>query len=273
VGAEDVVGQITSVDTVHNTFSLQNATASFTLPVDNTSTFFQFPSSLCAAPGFACLRANQIVSVDIGILSNGSIMARNVLFEDADNSDAEVEGMITATNAGSQQFNIVVLTISAAGTGLNIGDQATVHYAVAPQAPFDVDFTHADKTQLSTTGLLFAAPVDLSVGQQVSIRRSSTSSGVSLSADRVRLRSTRTTATVHSVGSPYIFLYNPISLFSGNGITQIQVQTSGPTIFSEKGNAVPFSDVFVSGVEAVRGPMFNVSGTRNLVATKVVIEP
>jgi hypothetical protein len=273
VGAEDVVGRVTSVDAVHNTFSFQNVTGSFSLAVDSTSTFFQFPSSVCATPAFACLRANQILSVDIGIRSDGSVVARNVLFEDADNSDAEVEGMITGTNVGLQQFSIVTLAISATGTGLNIGDPATVHYTVAPQTPFDVDFAHADNVQVSTTGFLFAAPADLSVGQQVSIRRNSTSSGNSINADRVRLRSSRITATVHTVGAPYIYLYNAPSIFSGNGVTQIQVQTSAPTIFSENGSAVPFSQVFVSGVVSVRGPLFNVGGTRTLVATKVVVEP
>src|ERR1035437_6445444 len=147
VGAEDVVGRVTSVDAVHNTFSFQNVTGSFSLAVDSTSTFFQFPSSVCATPAFACLRANQILSVDIGIRSDGSVVARNVLFEDADNSDAEVEGMITRTNVGLQQFSLVKRAISATGTGLNIGDPATVHYTVAPQTPFDVDFAHADNVQ------------------------------------------------------------------------------------------------------------------------------
>jgi hypothetical protein len=272
VGAEDVVGQVTSVDAAHNTFTLQNVNASYTLTVDSTTTFFQFPTS-CATPGIACLSANQILSVDIGILSDGAIDARNVVFEDANNSDAELEGMITSTNAGSQQFNIVTLAISASGTGLVIGEPATVHYTVAPQTPFAIDFIHAGSAPVSTTGFLFAAPTDLAVGQQVSIRRNNTSSGSSINADRVLLRSSRIAATVQTVGSPYIFLYNLPSIFSGNGITEIQVQTSTPTIFSENRVSVPFTQVFVSGTDSVRGPLFNVSGARTLVATKVVIEP
>ena len=97
-------------------------TGTFALTVDSTSTFFQFPSTLCTTSAIACLRLNQIVSVDISIGSSGAVVARNVVFEDADSSDTEVEGMITGTNAGSQQFSIVTLAISAAGTGLNIGD-------------------------------------------------------------------------------------------------------------------------------------------------------
>ena len=43
--------------------------------------------------------------------------------------------MITGTNVGQQQFSIVTLAVSATGTGLNIGDTATVHYTVAPTDP------------------------------------------------------------------------------------------------------------------------------------------
>ncbi len=116
-------------------------------------------------------------------------------------------------------------------------------------------------------------PTDLSVGQQVSIRRNSSSSGSSINADRVRLRSSRITATVRTVGSPYIYLFDLPSIFSGNGVAQIQTQTSAPTIYSENNVAKVFNDVFNQGVVSVRGPLFNNSGTRILVATKVVIEP
>jgi hypothetical protein len=273
VGAEDVVGQVTALNAANNTFSIQNVTGTFALSVDGTSTFFQFPSSLCAISTIACLRANQIVSVDISIGSTGAAVARNVVFEDGDNSDAEVEGMITGTNVGSQQFSIVTLAISGTGTGLNIGDMATVHYSiVSPQTPFDADFTHADKTSIDTSCCMFQSPTDLSVGQQVSIRRNSSSSGNSINADRVRLRSSRIAATVRSVGAPNLFLFNPPSIFSGNGISEIQAQTSTSTIFSENGSAIIFTEIPVSGVVSARGPLFNVAGTRTLVATKVVLK-
>ena len=273
VGAEDVVGQVTSMDAVHNTFSFQNAMGPFSLTVDNTTTFLQFPSNLCTTSVFTCLRGNQILSVDISIRSDGTPVARNVLFEDSDNSDTEVEGMITGTNLGLQQFSIVTLAESATITGLKIGDTATVHYSVSPQTPFDIDFAHADNVQVSTAGFLFTAPADLSVGQQVQVRRNSSSSGNLINADRVRLRSSRITATVQSVPAPSILLSNLPSLFSGHGITQVQAQTSTQTIFSDNNNPINISLIPVSSVVSVRGPLFNVSGARTLVATKVVVKP
>lgn len=273
VGAEDVVGQVGAVNASNSSFTLQNATGSYSLKVDSTSTFFQFPSTSCTTGGIVCLQANQILSVDIGIQSDGSLLARNILFEDADNSDTEVEGVVTGTNLGSQQFTIVALTESASVSGLPIGNMATVQYSVSPQTPFIIDFTHADSTQISTTGFLFAAPTDLVVGQQVSVRRNSSSSGNVINADRVELRSSRITATVQSLGAPNIYLYNLPSIFFGHGgITQIQAQTATATIFAENNVVKTFTELPVAGVVSVRGPLFNVSGGRTLVTTKVVVK-
>src|ERR1019366_6082548 len=93
VGAEDVVGHIASLDATNNSFSFQNATATYSLAVDSTTTFL--PSISCTIAGFSGLRVNQILSVDIGIRADGTLDARNVLCEDSDSSDTEVEGMIT----------------------------------------------------------------------------------------------------------------------------------------------------------------------------------
>jgi hypothetical protein len=279
VGAEDVVGHVGNINASSNTFTLTNAAGSYSLKVDNTSTFFPFPvTGTCPAPGFACLQNNQILSVDIGIKSDGSLLARNILFEDADSSDAEVEGMITSTNAASQQFNMVVLTISASGTGLVIGGQATVQYSTSLPTPFDIDFLHVDNLQVSTSSFSssFNGAADLVPGQQVSIRRNSSSTNT-LVADRVRLRSSRITATVQSVGSPNINFTGLPSLFFGHGgVTLIQAQTSitPPTIYFEINGSINSSTNFLGDLLSVRGPLFNTGGTnRTLVATKVVLKP
>jgi hypothetical protein len=277
VGAEDVVGQVGNINASSNTFTLTNATATYSLRVDTTSTFLQFPSSACPTSGFACLQNNQFVSVDIGLQSNGSILARNIVFEDADASDTEIEGMITSTNVGSQQFDIVIQTMSAKVTGLKIGEPITVQYSTSPQTLFDIDLVHADNFQVSTSGFLFAAPADLSVGQQVSIRRNSTLPSGQIKADRVRLRSTRLTGTVGSA-LPNIFMSTQkmpllFSLFSGHGINGITAQTlsAPPTIYFEVGTIINSSNILINDPISVRGPLFNVSGARTLITTKVVL--
>ncbi|MBZ5642634.1 MAG: hypothetical protein LAO19_07740 [Acidobacteriia bacterium] len=273
VGAEDVVGQVTALDAAHNSFTFQNATGTFSLAVDGSTSFFQVPGSACTITAFSGIHVNQILSVDIGIHADGTLGARNLVCEDSDNSDAEIEGMITATNVGQLQFSIVTLAESVSVSGLHTGDVATVHYSAAPQTPFDIDLAHADNVQVSTAGFLFAAPTDLSIGQQVSIRRNAGSSGTSITADRVRLRSSRISANVQSVGAPNINLGSIPSIFSGHGVTQIQVQTSPQTILSENNAAIVFTQIPVSGLVSARGQLFNVSGTRTMVATKVVLKP
>jgi hypothetical protein len=278
VGAEDVVGYVQNINAASNTFTLTNALASYSLKVTTGSTFFQFPNSVsCVAQSFACLQNNQIVSVDIGIQPDGSIIARNILFEDADSSDIEVEGEVTSTNAALQQFNFVALATSSPVTGLAIGMPATVQYSTS-QTPFDVDFIHADNLQITTSSftLSFTGPADLVPGQQVSIRRNS-SSGTTLLADRVRLRSSRVTATVQSVGAPNIILNSLPFLFSGHGgVTQIFAQTSAipPTIYFSISGSINASTNILGDQVSVRGPLFNTGGTnRTLIATKVVLQP
>ena len=281
VGAEDVVGQVANLNVSSGTFTLTNAEASYSLKVNNGSTFFQFPASAsCTTPGIACLQNGQIVSVDIGIQSDGSILARNILFEDSDSSDAEVEGEITSTDAASQQFSIVLLTISSSGTGLSIGGQATVQYSTSPQTPFDIDFLHVDNFQESTSSFsaFFTGPADLVAGQEVSVRRGSSSSNTTIIADRVRLRSSRITATVQSVGSSIITIGKNSSLpslfFGHGGVTLIQAQTSvaPPTIYYEIGGTINASTNITGAPVSVRGPLFNTGSTnRTLVATKVVL--
>ncbi len=278
VGAEDVVGHVASVNASSNTFTLTNATGSYSLKANNTSTFFQFPNSACTTPGFACLQNNQILSVDIGIQSDGSILARNIVFEDSDSSDVEVEGMVTSTNVASQQFNMVVLTTSSSVTGLSIGAPATVQYANTPQTPFAIDFVHVDSSQVSTASFSssFTGPADLVPGQQVSIRRNGSSTST-IVADRVLLRSSRITATVQSVGAPNITFASLPSLFFGHGgVTQIVAQTSitPPTIYYEINGSVSAGTNILADLVSVRGPLFNTGGiNRTLVATKVVVKP
>ena len=281
VGAEDVVGQVGSVSPSNNTFTLTNATGSYSLKVDNSATFFQFPTSVCTTSGFSCLQNNQIVSVDIAMQSDGSILARNIVFEDSDSSDAEIEGMVTSTtNLGSQQFSIVIQTMSAAVSGLSIGQPIAVQYSTAsPVTTFDLDLLHADNLQESTSGFLsaFAGPGDLLVGQQVSVRRNSGSTASLIKADRVRLRSTRLSGTVQ-IGLPNIFLSatSLIPFFTGHGITTgITAQTSltPPTIYFEIGQNINASSIAVNDFVSVRGPLFNIGSGRTVLATKVVEKP
>jgi hypothetical protein len=168
---------------------------------------------------------------------------------------------------------MVIQTLSTQVPGLSIGQPITVQYSASPQTPFDIDLIHADNLAVSTSGFLFATPADLLVGQQVSIRRNSTPAAGVIKADRVRLRSTRMTAAVQT-GLPNMILRNLPSILSAHGMTiTAQTSLSPPTIYYEIGKTINSSDVGIGEAVSVRGPLFNSTGGRTLVATKVVLKP
>jgi hypothetical protein len=217
------------------------------------------------------LHTGQILSVDISTRADGTPVARNVLFEDTDASDAEIEGIITSINTGMQKFTVVTLTESATIASLKIGDVATVQYTTtSPATPFDKDFVYADGVPMDTTTFLFSAPADLIVGQQVQVRRNPTaSSGLSITADRVRLRSSRVSGTIQIINNSSSFqLGNLPSIFTPPGTAQIRVQTSTPTIFA--GNATTFSQLALNDSVSLRGPLFANATTPTIIATKVL---
>ena len=273
VGAEDMVGHVLSSDTIHSTFSFQSALTTVSLTVDNTTTFLNFPAGTCLTPTIACVQPNQILSVDISIRADGTPVARNVLFEDADSSDIEVEGIITST--GSLQFTMVALAESAPAPGLIIGAPAVVHFTAL--TPSSVDFTHADNVSVDTTGFTFNinVPTDLVVGQQVMVRRNPVlSSGNLIVADRVRLRSSRVTGVVLSGATTQFNLSGLPSLFTFNSIPQIQVRTSVPTICPGTGtvNTAPSCSLLAFNPQhrfSARGPLFANSGSPVIIASAV----
>jgi hypothetical protein len=46
-----------------------------------------------------------------------------------------------------------------------------------------------------------------------------------------------------------------------------------PTIYFEVGKTINSANILIGELVSVRGPLFNVSGGRTLVATKVVVKP
>ena len=82
------------------------------------------------------------------------------------------------------------------------------------------------------------------------------------------------TATVQTIGSGIINLSNLPSLFFGHGgITQVQALVSAPTILFEIGHTFTLSNIGISNVLSVRGPLFNVSGGRTILVTRLVLKP
>jgi hypothetical protein len=273
VVAEDVVGRVASTDPTHSKFSLQNSTETVSLTVDSSTTFLNFPTGTCTTFSIACVQANQILSVDISFQANGTPVARNVLFEDADSSDIEVEGIITST--GSLTFNMVTLTESTGIPSLPIGTLTTVTFTGL--TPSNVDITHVDSTVIDTSAFLFSinVPADLMVGQEVQVRRNPASSGTTIVADRVRLRSSRVSGTYQFGPSTLFILGNLPSLYFVRAVQTLQVQTASGSVSAictgiGIGLGANCSSLVINRIESARGPLFATTGSPTLVATRVV---
>jgi hypothetical protein len=265
---EDFVGEIQAENSATSTITLGNSMSSVVATVNSSTVYHDFPTATCATPAFACLADNQILSADFSVEPNGTLVAKNLWFKDADSSDIEVEGVITSINIATQQFSYVVLIESSPVLNLAIGNVATVHW----NAPVGVTTTFApDDMGVDTTGQLFAIPADLMVGQEVSVRRNPTSAGISLNADRVLLRGSRITATVTGpIAFPYMTIGDLPSFFGAAGTSQIivSVSTTGATEYA--GNAMLFTTIPLNGSVSVRGQLFPNAGTPTVLASKIV---
>ncbi|MGH9594454.1 MAG: hypothetical protein ACRD5L_15290, partial [Bryobacteraceae bacterium] len=158
------------------------------------------------------------------------------------------------------QFRMAVLDAVPGVTGVSPGVIATV--SVSGATTYSVD----DEGQ-STTAFSFIGSGDLMAGQEVQVKELSTSSGAALQADRVRLRSSRFTATVSSIASPNFNLMGLPGLFTSTGTSVIQVQTSSSTEFA--GSISTFSQLTTGKSVTLRGQLFRTGATPVLPAVKV----
>ena len=277
----DVVGVITAKNTVNNSLVLQTSLGSETVFVNSATVFANFPTSLCTSAAFACIVANQIVSLDINLQPDSSLLATKVLFEDADISHPEIEGIVVAT-AGltpPSQFSMVVTRETPSLPGISVGSVVGVELSSVPLTVFDVDNLGAS---VATSAFSFQGIQDLMIGQEVQVQQLSDSTNILEDAGRVRLRSSRITANVSLVAAPEFTLGNATlpSFLMSAGISQIRVITLGapaPTAYTEfAGNAANISQIIVGNSVSIRAQLFKngplVSGVQPAVsvATRVV---
>ncbi len=260
---EDVVGVVAAKDAVNNRFTLQTALANYPVDVDSATAFANFPSSACTVTNFTCVANNQIVSVDMSLQSDGTLHAPRILFEDADNSQAEMEGIVIATTGLTPpaQLRMVVTQETPAVSGVPLGSVVTV---AAPTATFDIDPLGPDTSAFSFQGVQ-----DLLVGQEVQVRRLATSTNTNIDAGRVRLRSSRISAGVQGVSGPTFTANNLPQFLQTAGTSQINVQTSVATEFA--GNAANLSQIVASMISvSFRVQLFSNGGAAFGLATKVI---
>ena len=239
--------------------SLSSDTRTFTMAA---TVQFDDPFNICTPPAnFSCLAANQNVSVDAVINSDGTLTAYEVEF--LDKSGQETEGIIVMP-VSSNQFKMVVTN----GVGNNSflpGTLATINVNNA-----STYFADPKNLGISSSPVGFQSSSDLVVGQTVMLLNGSTDlSTHTLSGyTRTLLRYSSIGGTVQAP-SGTIFTLTGVSPFLINlGSNSVQVQTFPNTTYD---NLTGFSGLATGTNVSVRGLYLNPNSgvTQPLLAAQV----
>jgi hypothetical protein len=267
IGSLALNGSVSSVGT--NTFKFAPSTgqAAFTIAV-NSSTAFIFGSA-CTKNDFTCVTNGQLLNVQADILSDGSLVASSILFDDASGTQ-QLTGEIVALNGTPPtSFTMVVHNEVPGLSNAPIGTPITV--TLGNTVAFNVN----NFFQLPSGFFSFASPSDLLVGQEVEARLSGTFSAgppAAFTTDRIMLDPSQLTATVSSVdpGNLSFFVNGLPSLFTSNptgSILQIQILTDTSTDFQTPNGT--FNDVTSTKIFAVGGFLFNTTPSPSIAAVVV----
>lgn len=271
---QEIAGQVTAIGTNQFTLTDIETGQPLTVTVDNNTEYEDFAQAGCTADNFSCLQVNQFVNVEFGEMDNNmgggmdsngggitTLVATQVSLEDTFGEG--VDGTITSVNPTAGQFQMVIEGEQSSMQGAAIGNVATV--TVNPGAAFAVDSCNLTVP----SGFSFASINDLMPGQNIMVHPVAVTSGASgpaITTDSIRLNTAQVTGTVSAVNGSNFTLGNLSPLFVNAGITQLQVQTLGPTGFEDMGG---MSNIAVNDVVSVAGLLFKTPNGPVLLAERV----
>jgi hypothetical protein len=260
---DDLLGTVQSVDASNKKFTLHSMAGDFSIQTDGNT---EFELEGCSANNFTCLVTGAVVEIDARVMSGGTIIAKKIELQENEVED-ELEGTIFKID-DTTHFDMVVLGELRGTSNVNLGNTIVVSLS---SANFQVD-----TNGLTVPGALqgaFEGAVDTSQlipGQEVQVKVSSVTPGppLAVTTNRVRLRRDQFTANV--TGAPAAPNFNVAGLsglFTGAGISTIQVQTSSTTNFQGVAGVSNLAD---SDRVSLRGLLFGNGGNDPiLIAGKV----
>ncbi|MGH9713381.1 MAG: DUF4382 domain-containing protein [Candidatus Acidiferrales bacterium] len=249
-----VLGTVKLVQT--NFFSFTTPTGVLMGIDADSNTIFNFPG--CIANNFSCVKANQVLEVDISLEGNGTLLAKEVDLE-ADVSVEEISGLIVSLGPGSppSNFQMLVRQASPAVTIAAVGAVETI--GIGAGTTFAVDH----HSFVLPGGLTFTSAAGLLVGQEmladVTIVQAPS---LVITTKALALRRSQVTALVSTAPTPggSTFVLNPLpSLFQTalpTNILSLQVDTTAQTVFE---NLTPntIAGVLQGNNVSVGGFLFN----------------
>jgi hypothetical protein len=220
------------------------------------NTTFSFGAG-CLANNFGCVKANQVLEVDISLEGNGTLLAKEVDLE-ADVNVEEISGVVVVLGAGSPPTSFQMFAHQASpAASVVVGSLLTI--TIGAPTTFTVD----NHSFVLPAGLTFTGAASLLVGQELLAGVTITlvpNPGITTSS--IALRRSQVTALVSSapaVGGTS-FVLNPLpSLFQTalpTNITSLKVETTAQTNF-ENLNPNSIAGVTLGENVSVGGFLFN----------------
>ena len=201
----------------------------------DANTTFRFPAS-CLANNFSCVKANQVLEVDISLEGNGTLLAKEVDLE-ADVNVEEISGLLVVLGAATPPTNFQMLVRQASPAALTaspavVGTLATI--TIGSPSAFSVD----NHSFVLPVGPTFSSTASLLVGQELLSDVAFTQvPSPAITTSTIALRRSQVTAlvsTAPAVGGTS-FVLNPLpSLFQTAlpvNITSLKVETTAQTNF------------------------------------------
>ncbi len=204
-----LLGTVQSVDASQNQFTLQTRWGrTFTVEVNSSTTYQNFPSSACSASSLSCLASGQIVQVEVAsVQTGGTLLAGTVSYVQAATQQVVQGNIIGLSTVSGNTLMTLLLYWSPNSNTLPFGGTANV--TIPSSATFSVDSGNF----AIPSGMSFASSSDLLVGQNVQVDLAAGTlsnaaksgpwapSAVSFTASSVELEPSQITGTVTAVNS------------------------------------------------------------------------
>lgn len=232
---KDVHGTVTSVTAPTFMIASREMTTMLTITTDSNTVFE-------GITGISQLTAGMIVEVDAQTQSDGSLLAKRVEVDENNNDGVDVEGFVTTvTGTPATHFTLSdgfdfgpiasLLNLLGIGTSItvNIGSTTTLSSADCMGAAFCNNSSNSDFGNINLSGLSVSFDANnLGKAQRVDVlsnQRMFSLSGVTLTADSVRLRQQSVAGTVSnfSGSTPGTFT---LTVASDSAFAQLSGQTT-----------------------------------------------
>ncbi len=160
-----LLGTVQSVNASQNQFTLQTIWGgTFTVDVNSSTNYQNFPSSACATSEFSCIASGDVVQVQVAsVQADNTLLAASVSYIQSSAQQVVEGNIVNLSTANGNTVMTLLLHWSPNAGRLPFGGIASV--TVPSSATFSVD---SDNFSIPS-GLSFSAASDLLVGQNVQV--------------------------------------------------------------------------------------------------------